>query len=144
PAWVTACGDGSDAPRSPSPRGGLPPEGKEFAIAPGPLADIGELVETGVDGILAPQAFEVPVVARDLSNAVSGVFDPLGLSGYHWHSAPDGGAVFPADDGGWVYVSTSETSPRGGVGALRFNALGRVVDAYRILDNTRRNCAGGA
>jgi uncharacterized protein len=146
PAWVVACGDGSDAPVLPPPGGGVgvPPGGKEFAIAPGPLADIGELVETGVDGILAPPGFQVRVVARHLSNPVSGLFDPLGLGGYNWHTAPDGGAVFPAEDGGWVYVSNSETSPGGGVGALRFDAQGNVVDAYRILDNTRRNCAGGA
>ena len=144
PAWVTACGDGSDGPASPGNGGGNPPDGKEFTIAPGPLADIGELVETGVDGILAPPGFQVRVVARYLSNPVSGLFDPLGLTGYHWHTAPDGGAVFPAADGGWVYVSNSETSPGGGVGALRFDAQGTVVDAYRILDDTRRNCAGGA
>jgi hypothetical protein len=146
PAWLAACGDSADAPLAPPPGGAIdmPPDGKEFAIAPGPLADIGELVETGVDGILAPAGFDVRVVARYLSNPVSGMFDPLGLSGYHWHTAPDGGAVFAADDGGWVYVSNSETSPGGGVGALRFDAQGSLVDAYRILDNTRRNCAGGA
>ena len=30
------------------------------------------------------------------------------------------------------------------MGALRFDRDGTVIDAYRILRNTRRNCAGGA
>ncbi|MEE8433981.1 MAG: alkaline phosphatase PhoX [bacterium] len=86
------------------------------------------------------------VVAR------SGEFPP-GTSGYRWHEAPDGGAVFPAPDGdgdsakggGWVYVSNSE-SRRGkaGAGALRFDAGGNLVSAYPILTGTERNCAGGA
>lgn len=137
PAWLTACGDGDSA-------AGGSPDGREFTILPGPLAGIGELVDTGVDGIRAPEGFGVRVVAKHLSHPVSGLFDPLGLTGYHWHQAPDGGACFAADDGGWVYVSNSETEPRGGAGALRFDAQGTIVDAYRILDDTRRNCAGGA
>lgn len=137
PAWLVACGDGEGS-------AGGSAVGKEFTIPPGPLADIGALVDTGVDGILAPEGFSVRVVAKHLSNPVSGLFDPLGLTGYNWHQAPDGGACFAADDGGWVYVSNSETSPGGGVGALRFDAQGTVVGAYRILDGTRSNCAGGA
>ncbi len=35
-------------------------------------------------------------------------------------------------------------SNAGGVGAIRFDASGEVIDAYRILDNTSINCAGGA
>jgi len=68
---------------------------------------------------------------------------------YIWHSAPDGGACFEADNGGWVYVSNCELPAgddwfgKGGVGALRFDAQGNVVDAYSILSNTKRNCAGG-
>jgi hypothetical protein len=62
-----------------------------------------------------------------------------------WHGAPDGGSTFATPDQGWVYVSNSELSGRqGGVGALRFDRHGRVVDAYRILDGTEHNCAGGA
>ena len=63
---------------------------------------------------------------------------------YPWHSAPDGGACFSTDDGGWVYVSNSEMPARtGGAGSLRFNAKGDVVDSYPILTGTSRNCAGG-
>lgn len=73
--------------------------------------------------------------------AVSG--ETLPGTGYTWHSAPDGGASFPVRDG-WIYVSNAELRFGGGVGALRFDRAGRVVDAYPICSGTRRNCAGGA
>ena len=61
-----------------------------------------------------------------------------------WHSMPDGGACFAVPDGGWIYVSNCENDRGdGGVGALRFNAAGDIVDAYPILADTSRNCAGG-
>ena len=61
-----------------------------------------------------------------------------------WHSAPDGGACFTTEDNGWIYVSNSEMKKKkGGVGAIRFNNKGEIVDAYNILNNTTRNCAGG-
>ncbi|MGQ0528716.1 MAG: alkaline phosphatase PhoX, partial [Panacagrimonas sp.] len=115
----------------------------EFSIASGPLASVGALVDTGVDGIQAPEGFGLRAVARNLFNPVSGFFDPLDATGYAWHKAPDGGGCFAAPDGGWVYVSNCESKSVGGAGALRFAADGRIVDAYRILDHTRRNCAGG-
>ncbi|WP_428622382.1 alkaline phosphatase PhoX [Sedimenticola sp.] len=61
---------------------------------------------------------------------------------YNWHAAPDGGGVFATTDG-WIYVSNSEVTGSGGVGAIRFLADGTVVDAYSILTGTSRNCAGG-
>ena len=61
---------------------------------------------------------------------------------YSWHGAPDGGACFPVSGGGWVYVSNSELLA-GGVGVLRFSAVGAVSGAYRILSGTTANCAGG-
>lgn len=139
PAWLAAC-SGSDG----GTNGGTPVAGNGgIAFTPGPMTRIGSIRPTGLDGISAPEGFSVRAVARHLSNPVNGLPDPLGLTGYNWHSAPDGGAVFAADDGGWVYVSNSEATP-GGVGALRFSAAGDVIDAYRILDDTRRNCAGGS
>jgi len=61
-----------------------------------------------------------------------------------WHKAPDGGACFSTKDNGWIYVSNSEmNNKKGGVGAIRFNYKGEIVDAYSILNNTSRNCAGG-
>ena len=63
---------------------------------------------------------------------------------YLWHGAPDGGACFSTEDNGWIYVSNSEiTKKGGGVGAIRFNSRGEIIDAYSILENTSRNCAGG-
>lgn len=61
-----------------------------------------------------------------------------------WHSAPDGGACFPSKDNGWIYVSNSEVENKGGgVSAIRFDSKGEIIDAYSILNNTSRNCAGG-
>jgi secreted PhoX family phosphatase len=63
---------------------------------------------------------------------------------YKWHTFPDGGACFPTDDGGWIYVSNSEVPLNGGgAGAIRFDRSGNIIDAYRILDGTSTNCAGG-
>ncbi len=65
---------------------------------------------------------------------------------HRWHLFPDGGACFATDDGGWVYANNSEVylDGDGGAGALRFDAAGRIVDAYRVLDGTTMNCAGGS
>lgn len=61
-----------------------------------------------------------------------------------WHSAPDGGACFATEDNGWIYVSNSEMkNNEGGASAIRFDSNGNIVDAYPILNNTNRNCAGG-
>lgn len=86
------------------------------------------------NGIRLPQGFRSRIVAR------SG--QPL--FHYRWHAAPDGGATFATPDGGWIYVSNSELDKQqGGVGALRFDRQGECIDAYAILTNTTRNCAGG-
>lgn len=67
-------------------------------------------------------------------------------SSYKWHFNPDGGACFPTKDHGWIYVSNSEMKPQGtgGVGALKFNHDGDVIDSYSICQNTTNNCAGGS
>lgn len=66
------------------------------------------------------------------------------INNYLWHSAPDGGACFATQDNGWIYVSNSELKhDAGGVSAVRFDANANIVDAYSILQNTTRNCAGG-
>lgn len=95
----------------------------------------GPLQEPDENGIRLPSGFRSRVLAR------SG--EPVGATDHVWHTAPDGGAVFPTRHG-WIYVSNSEQSPGGGVGALRFDRAGRVRDAYPICTGTRRNCAGGA
>jgi secreted PhoX family phosphatase len=107
------------------------------SVGPGPYGSIANRAPDA-NGIILPEGFSSRVIAT------SGV--ALGASGYVWHTDPDGGAVFPAADGGWVYVSNCEERldlVGGGAGAIRFDEHGEVVDAYRILDGTYTNCAGG-
>ncbi len=95
------------------------------------------LLDADENDVRLPAGFRSRIIARSSEPVISG-------QGYLWHAAPDGGACFSREDGGWVYVSNSEVQPNGGAGALVFNADGEVTDAYSILENTRRNCAGGA
>lgn len=90
-----------------------------------------------VNDLLLPKGFRSRLVAIG-GEVVEG-------TSYAWHPYPDGGACFAAEDGGWVYVSNSEVSVlgRGGAGAVRFDAKGRIVDAYPILTGTTMNCSGG-
>ncbi|SFQ63869.1 protein of unknown function [Amycolatopsis arida] len=99
----------------------------------------GPLQPADANGIQLPAGFTSRVIARS-GRRVAG-------TGYTWHAAPDGGAVFADGEGptaGWIYVSNSEITPGGGAGAVRFDASGAITDAYRVLDGTRQNCAGGA
>jgi uncharacterized protein len=69
---------------------------------------------------------------------------PVPGTSYEWHVEPDGGATFAVPDG-WIYVSNSEDNGNsGGVSAIRFALGGEIVSAYRILSDTKWNCAGGA
>jgi secreted PhoX family phosphatase len=88
------------------------------------------------NGLKLPIGFTSRIVATSSQ--------PVAATGHTWHNAPDGGATFPAANGGWVYVSNSELAGgTGSVGAIRFDANGSIVDAYSILSGTHRNCAGG-
>jgi secreted PhoX family phosphatase len=98
----------------------------------GPYGPLGPPDE---NGLRLPEGFRSRVVARSGRR--------VGASRYEWHRFPDGGAAFPVEGGGWIYVSNSEVSGTGGVGALRFSADGSIADAYPILEGTSRNCAGG-
>ncbi|MBT2391725.1 DUF839 domain-containing protein [Streptomyces sp. ISL-1] len=99
---------------------------------PGPYGSLGA---ADANGIQLPSGFTSRVIARS-GQTVSG-------TSYTWHNAPDGGACF-ADGSGWIYVSNSEINPGGGASAVKFNSSGTITSAYRILSNTRQNCAGGA
>jgi uncharacterized protein len=101
------------------------------------IANLGPLGEPDENGLRLPEGFRSRIVAR------SG--QEVGQSQYPWHSAPDGGATFPLDDGGWIYVSNSESAvlTMGGASAIRFSRTGNIADAYRILSGTLINCAGG-
>ncbi|GAA2477075.1 PhoX family protein [Streptomyces gobitricini] len=98
---------------------------------PGPYGALGA---ADANGIQLPSGFTSRVIAR------SG--QKVGSTSYTWHNAPDGGACF-VDGTGWIYVSNSEINPGGGAGAVRFSSTGAITGAYRILSNTRTNCAGG-
>ena len=123
--------------------GGSEPGLGGTVLAPS-LTKLGALLEPDANGIMLPEGFTSRVIAESglpiVSDLVGGLLGPL--LGYQWHTFPDGGATFPAEDGGWVYVSNSESVP-GGVGAIRFNAAGERIDAYRLLSGTTLNCAGG-
>jgi secreted PhoX family phosphatase len=100
--------------------------------APGPY---GPLLPPDANGFMLPAGFQVREIAR-AGQLVSGTT-------FAWHVFPDGGATFPVP-GGWVYVSNCEFITGEGVGAIRFDPAGQIVDAYRICSGTVLNCAGGA
>jgi uncharacterized protein len=135
PAWVVTAAQAQEL------------GGTELDIPFGPLGaqDFGPLVEQVVADdlttvnhqLFAPEGFSARVVMRAGVNPVTRT-----AQGTLGHVNPDGGAVYTLPDGGWVYVSNSETTP-GGVSAIRFDAAGAIVDYYRICSGTRNNCAGG-
>ncbi|MET9867116.1 alkaline phosphatase PhoX [Streptomyces sp. NPDC006386] len=94
----------------------------------------GPLGSPDANGIRLPSGFTSRVIARSGQR--------VGTTSYTWHNAPDGGACY-ADGTGWIYVSNSEINPGGGASAVRFSSTGAITAAYRILSNTRTNCAGG-
>lgn len=99
------------------------------------------------NGLLLPKGFSSRVIARG--------GQPVGSTGYVWPIFPDGAATFRTRDGGWILtVNTEVPTPfhlpldygdpgEGGASAIRFNGNGKIVDAYRILEGTSSNCAGG-
>lgn len=91
------------------------------------------------NGLILPPGFTSRVIG------IAG--EEVGETGFDWHLYPDGGATFEDPDGdGWIYVCNSEIPQpinNGGVSAVRFDADGEIIDAYRILDGTTGNCAGG-
>jgi hypothetical protein len=152
-SWLTACGGGSS--------GSSPDFVSRFN-------SIGPLLEPNEDGIRLPAGFTSRLLAVYGEAPVPEV-DPTFL----WHSDPDGGACFRTSDGGWIYVSNCEARDLttvlsqdatnvfrsnlsrdeaqflppffgGGVSALRFDALGNLVDAYPCQRDTTTNCSGGA
>ena len=106
------------------------------------LTQIGQLQAPDENGIRLPEGFSSRCIAAAGQRVRRSFWN---RTAYRWHSYPDGGATFATDDGGWVYVSNSETISLlgGGVSAIRFHADGSVNDAYRILGGTNINCAGG-
>lgn len=116
-------------------------------VGPGPY---GELLPPDVNGLMLPRGF----TSRKLATAYQPVAKADGsVTSFLWHRASDGGGVIPQPDGGWIYVNNAEipiiadefpaSTEQGGASAIRFDAEGRVVDAYPILEGTNNNCAGG-
>ncbi len=102
------------------------------------IKDIGPLLPPDENGLMLPQGFASRVIAQSGLRPYSG-------SSYAWHDAPDGGATFATQQGGWIYVSNSEmANSLGGAGAIEFDQSGNIIQAYSILSNTNKNCAGGA
>lgn len=111
------------------------PSGRPLEL--GFFSTLGALGEPNDFGLRLPQGYSGRIIAE------SGKPVPGG-GGYVWHALPDGGATFPAPDGGHVYVSNSELSGGGGgVGAIEFAPSGQVRRAYPICIGTSRNCQGG-
>lgn len=104
------------------------------AVGPGPY---GPLLTADANGLRLPAGFTSRVIAKS-EEIVPGTT-------YPWHHAPDGGAVFPTADGGWVYASNSEvpSATGGGASAVKFAPDGTVIDAYRIIGGSSINCGGG-
>ena len=106
------------------------------ARAAGAGADtFGPLQPADANGLELPPGFSSRIVASTAQL--------VGGTSHIWHTDPDGGATFATGDGGWIYVSNSERTVNGGVGAIRFGSDGSIVNAYSILRGTSRNCAGG-
>jgi hypothetical protein len=107
-----------------------------MARAAGGGADsFGPLLPPDTNGLELPAGFNSRIVASTAQF--------VGTTSHLWHTDPDGGATFATGDGGWVYVSNSERTVSGGVGAIRFEADGTIADAYSILSGTDNNCSGG-
>ena len=74
------------------------------------LAQIGELQAPDSNGIRLPAGF----YSRQIAQAGQRVRRSFwNRTRYRWHTYPDGAATFPTDDGGWIYVSNSETVSTG-------------------------------
>jgi hypothetical protein len=157
--YLTACGGSSSS---------IGLQGAANPFFESAFATMGPLLPADDNGVQLPAGFTSRVVAKYNLNVIA---DDGSDTGYAWHTDPDGGATFSTDDGGWIYVSNSERRDNtsgpaiagtgyappnrrqdvaaagqmsGGVSALRFNAKGELVDAYRCQANTTTNCSGGA
>lgn len=92
------------------------------------------------NGLLLPEGFTSRIVG------VGGEVVPG--TEYVYPVFPDGSATFATADGGWIHTINSEVftfvaPDAGGVSAIRYDAGGEIVDAYRILSGSNSNCAGG-
>ena len=119
--------------------------GGAIAILPVGLSNVSAAPNGGPYGFLqAPDALGLRLPAGFTSRLIAETGQPVGDTDFIWHGAPDGGATFPTDDGGWIYVSNAEIGDaQGGASMVRFDAAGDIVDSRSILSGTYRNCSGG-
>ncbi len=107
---------------------------KPAVVGDGPYGPLGR---PDGNGVRLPAGFKARLIGYS-GERVPGTSFP-------WVYEPDGAACFPTRGGGWIYAANSEVNGTGGgAAAIRFDADGGVVDAYRILDGTKWNCSGGA
>ena len=119
------------------------------AFAHGPVqvgkSPYGPLQPFDSNGIALPKGFRSREIAR------GGAVVQGGGVPYPYHFATDGQATFPTlggdgkPDGGWILVANSEVPVpgAGGVSGIEFAADGKIERAYRVLEGTFTNCAGG-
>jgi hypothetical protein len=99
-------------------------------------ADYGALLPEDGNGLRLPPGFSSRIVATTGSEVPG--------TAHTWHPAPSGGSCFATSDGGWIYVSSADVADGGGgVGMIRFDARGSIVDAHSILTGTSRSSTGG-
>lgn len=139
--WLTACGgtrpEGQQAQQTLEKHAKRPQAKARPSIPkakPGSLRRVGDLYKDSHTGLWLPKGFSARMIAK--------ANHPVANTNFPWHTDPDGAAVFAQADGGFIYVSNSE-SPDGGASSLVFDASGQVIDAYPILRGTEINCGGG-
>lgn len=92
------------------------------------------------NGLRLPPRFTSRVVAKSRTSVAG--------TGYVFPDYPDGAATY-RKGAGWILAVNSEVSADpaqnryGGASGIEFDRNGNVVSAYRILDQTSTNCAGG-
>jgi hypothetical protein len=100
-------------------------------------------------GLVLPEGFSARLIAKGGAPVVGTTYD--------FPFFPDGSSTFALSDGGWILAVNAEipvargtpppvgggTQRGGGASGIRFAPDGSVRAAYRILDGTSTNCAGG-
>jgi hypothetical protein len=132
----------------------------DVTVAMPPLYRPGNLIHYK-DGLLLSEGLDCRIIARTNELLLyEVVFQPLDdetidhsnfpeRSALPFHQRPDMGATYwdknsDNNPGGWIYVSNSEVNlTRGGVGALKFDRYGNLINYDMLLTGTSMNCGGG-
>jgi predicted outer membrane repeat protein len=116
---------------------GLEPDKSAFVLGELTVSAFGLRLSTGLSvKIIARADQRVPLTSPERSGSMSKL---------KYHTNPDGAAVFPLNDGGWIYMSNAENvDGNGGVFGVVFDSNGRIKDYVTRLTGTTRNCSGGS